>query len=118
QLRNVASSKCFFFQAEGGIRDGHVTGVQTCALPIFFRQRHGRRGNGSSGGGVGEEPEGDQAAHHRGNLRPSVRDSRDPCSPPAEIGRASCREREVSGGVDGRTEEAVNGVSGGAEGGN
>src|SRR5690625_6998746 len=25
----------FFFQAEAGIRDGHVTGVQTCALPIF-----------------------------------------------------------------------------------
>src|SRR5207253_5245485 len=25
----------FFFQAEDGIRDGHVTGVQTCALPIF-----------------------------------------------------------------------------------
>src|SRR5690625_5704906 len=24
----------FFLQAEGGIRDGHVTGVQTCALPI------------------------------------------------------------------------------------
>src|SRR5207253_5910226 len=24
-----------FFQAEDGIRDGHVTGVQTCALPIF-----------------------------------------------------------------------------------
>src|SRR6266508_3923949 len=23
----------FFFQAEDGIRDGHVTGVQTCALP-------------------------------------------------------------------------------------
>src|SRR5690625_1031518 len=23
-----------FFQAEDGIRDGHVTGVQTCALPI------------------------------------------------------------------------------------
>src|SRR5439155_8533699 len=23
------------FQAEDGIRDGHVTGVQTCALPIF-----------------------------------------------------------------------------------
>src|SRR5207253_8667614 len=28
---------CFFFQAEDGIRDGHVTGVQTCALPIFKR---------------------------------------------------------------------------------
>src|SRR5690625_3446390 len=26
----------FFFQAEDGIRDGHVTGVQTCALPISF----------------------------------------------------------------------------------
>src|SRR5690625_7515987 len=26
--------KIFFFQAEDGIRDGHVTGVQTCALPI------------------------------------------------------------------------------------
>src|SRR5207302_1324548 len=27
----------FFFQAEDGIRDFHVTGVQTCALPIFHR---------------------------------------------------------------------------------
>src|SRR5690606_39780828 len=27
----------FFFQAEDGIRDFHVTGVQTCALPIFLR---------------------------------------------------------------------------------
>src|SRR5437870_10915941 len=26
----------FFFQAEDGIRDGHVTGVQTCALPIWI----------------------------------------------------------------------------------
>src|SRR5690606_40728371 len=26
----------FFFQAEDGIRDFHVTGVQTCALPIFL----------------------------------------------------------------------------------
>src|SRR5690606_41080135 len=26
----------FFFQAEDGIRDFHVTGVQTCALPIFI----------------------------------------------------------------------------------
>src|SRR5690606_39885981 len=29
----------FFFQAEDGIRDFHVTGVQTCALPILFAQR-------------------------------------------------------------------------------
>ena len=27
---------CFFFQAEDGIRDRLVTGVQTCALPIFI----------------------------------------------------------------------------------
>src|SRR5690625_3910488 len=27
----------FFFQAEDGIRDGHVTGVQTCALPISLQ---------------------------------------------------------------------------------
>src|SRR5690606_41049500 len=27
----------FFFQAEDGIRDFHVTGVQTCALPISVR---------------------------------------------------------------------------------
>src|SRR5207237_7501355 len=30
---------CFFFQAEDGIRDSSVTGVQTCALPISFAQQ-------------------------------------------------------------------------------
>src|SRR5690606_40310431 len=42
----------FFFQAEDGIRDFHVTGVQTCALPIcgappscwVFLQAGGRPG--------------------------------------------------------------------------
>src|SRR5262249_59124720 len=29
----------FFFQAEDGIRDWSVTGVQTCALPISFARR-------------------------------------------------------------------------------
>src|SRR5256885_11123498 len=33
--REVASRDDFFFQAEDGIRDYKVTGVQTCALPIF-----------------------------------------------------------------------------------
>src|SRR5258706_7166466 len=33
------SSIVFFFQAEDGIRDWSVTGVQTCALPIFRRHR-------------------------------------------------------------------------------
>src|SRR5690554_7539048 len=30
---------CILFQAEDGIRDADVTGVQTCALPILTRQR-------------------------------------------------------------------------------
>src|SRR3712207_8365514 len=39
-MSNTRTSKrgqthvCFFFQAEDGIRDIGVTGVQTCALPI------------------------------------------------------------------------------------
>src|SRR5689334_24574224 len=33
----------FFFQAEDGIRDGTVTGVQTCALPICRGGRGGGR---------------------------------------------------------------------------
>src|SRR5262249_59906699 len=33
--RTCASISFFFFQAEDGIRDWSVTGVQTCALPIF-----------------------------------------------------------------------------------
>src|SRR2546427_10599569 len=44
-----ASVGFFFFQAEDGIRDLTVTGVQTCALPISGHQptclcRHGRVG--------------------------------------------------------------------------
>ena len=30
----------FFFQAEDGIRDVAVTGVQTCALPIYHLHHH------------------------------------------------------------------------------
>src|SRR5260370_41403061 len=33
--RSVHSLWFFFFQAEDGIRDSSVTGVQTCALPIL-----------------------------------------------------------------------------------
>src|SRR5207253_5075662 len=36
-VKTVSFPSIFFFQAEDGIRDGHVTGVQTCALPIFYR---------------------------------------------------------------------------------
>src|SRR5437660_8542295 len=38
----------FFFQAEDGIRDGHVTGVQTCALPISSRGVCSRRCSATS----------------------------------------------------------------------
>src|SRR5690606_39689289 len=34
------SSSLFVIQAEDGIRAFHVTGVQTCALPIFIRCSH------------------------------------------------------------------------------
>src|SRR5438874_5102957 len=33
--RHTYDVYCFFFQAEDGIRDLYVTGVQTCALPIW-----------------------------------------------------------------------------------
>src|SRR5690606_40513782 len=33
-VRGQLECSLFFFQAEDGIRDFHVTGVQTCALPI------------------------------------------------------------------------------------
>src|SRR5256885_9430230 len=41
-----ARSNCyfFFFQAEDGIRDYKVTGVQTCALPISAQRSWRRRG--------------------------------------------------------------------------
>src|SRR5260370_8120561 len=34
--RTAAPRLFFFFQAEDGIRDSSVTGVQTCALPIYL----------------------------------------------------------------------------------
>src|SRR2546426_332150 len=37
-LRGVLAFFFFFFQAEDGIRDYKVTGVQTCALPILLLQ--------------------------------------------------------------------------------
>src|SRR2546429_3030255 len=37
QSRCLACCCFFFFQAEDGIRDVAVTGVQTCALPIWIR---------------------------------------------------------------------------------
>src|SRR5438445_12720406 len=76
----------FFFQAEDGIRDIGVTGVQTCALPIWSlppTQARTRR--------CGPP----QLAPPRPGLRrrqtPRTRPGPAPGTP--EIGRASCRER-------------------------
>src|SRR6266446_6262773 len=38
----LTDSGIFFFQAEDGIRDYKVTGVQTCALPICSPQAEGK----------------------------------------------------------------------------
>src|SRR3989449_2720552 len=48
----LSSAAFFFFQAEDGIRDVAVTGVQTCALPIYrcFRVRNAECGVRSGGG--------------------------------------------------------------------
>src|SRR5205823_6896651 len=59
----------FFFQAEDGIRDKLVTGVQTCALPIstpLHRARAGRRAARAADGRavLGARPDRDGA--HRG----------------------------------------------------
>src|SRR5256885_9440579 len=43
----------FFFQAEDGIRDYKVTGVQTCALPISLRLDAGYERTGVNGANAG-----------------------------------------------------------------
>src|SRR5437867_7623814 len=59
----------FFFQAEDGIRDRTVTGVQTCALPISLLLRPaapgpaGRRSSGEPGGPPPTGPATAAAAH-------------------------------------------------------
>src|SRR3712207_7806548 len=64
----------FFFQAEDGIRDIGVTGVQTCALPIFrelsndIRQSLGE----SSVVVLGSAPEG--RVHLVANVSPTLTD--------------------------------------------
>src|SRR5256885_16539270 len=47
QMPSIVFVCCFFFQAEDGIRDYKVTGVQTCALPIF-EEEEGRLAAGEA----------------------------------------------------------------------
>src|SRR5207302_7063623 len=95
----------FFFQAEDGIRDFHVTGVQTCALPISSRRRlqagggtdpshHSRRATRGEAGFSGFWI---TAVSVAGPVEMTVRDIA--IESFKEIGRASCRERvEISVG--------------------
>src|SRR5439155_14969166 len=101
----------FFFQAEDGIRDGHVTGVQTCALPIYEAAARGvdagahghvPRLRARSRRRAAPEPVPDGARRSgEGGAGRSVARRRDA---PSQIGRASCRER-VYTAVGGRVLE-------------
>src|SRR5690606_40076647 len=78
----------FFFQAEDGIRDFHVTGVQTCALPIC--RPTGKVGPPAFGRVLSlfERP---TLSEQKASTRALVADF---LSRGVKIGRASCRERE------------------------
>src|SRR5256885_5341981 len=59
------SSLFFFFQAEDGIRDYKVTGVQTCALPISTRRTARSVASASSPRRAGTGSRAAGTAHHR-----------------------------------------------------
>src|SRR2546430_9118347 len=85
----------FFFQAEDGIRDLTVTGVQTCALPISVSSRPCgslRVVNGLmiTVGSVGPMK---PSSWYTGSANASRFVTLAPRQTGAEIGRASCRER-------------------------
>src|SRR5438552_4850457 len=63
-MGSLSLTLLFFFQAEDGIRGDLVTGVQTCALPIFDRQLHARVAHGP------EVLEPRRARAHGGRHRP------------------------------------------------
>src|SRR5256886_5621045 len=91
----VASLFIFFFQAEDGIRDLTVTGVQTCALPIFGRRSFARP-RGTSGlvePGVEQDVPLGRAKERRPNRRVRLLARSSGKERGGEIGRASCRER-------------------------
>src|SRR5256885_7817189 len=85
----------FFFKAEGGIRDYKVTGVQTCALPIYRRDVRGPD-RGARG----------QAGHLRGAEAPLHGGPApvDPAARPA-AGRAARADPRTPAEPDYRSEE-------------
>src|SRR5436189_903926 len=93
----------FFFQAEDGIRDTSVTGVQTCALPILYdavvEAVPMAAGGRNQKKAVVIISDGNDTASRAGvhEVRQLIRNS-EVLVYAIEIGRASCRERvEISG---------------------
>src|SRR5690625_5860261 len=86
-------------QADDGIRDGHVTGVQTCALPISDRDPQVRTVHGTVKADRVVLATGIPIAD-RGGFFARVVPERSYLvavyDPEAEIGRASCRESVAS----------------------
>src|SRR5437870_10340384 len=95
----------FFFQAEDGIRDGHVTGVQTCALPILemikggdprdvFALDHFQRWQLWVASDHARDPrDGSRRITFEGLVSRCAKGITLGIFPRPEIGRASCRER-------------------------
>src|SRR5206468_7558871 len=71
----------FFFQAEDGIRDLIVTGVQTCALPISYSFCNGEPFD------IRESPSTVGALSERFRMLPEVRRTADPIFSTAVMGR-------------------------------
>src|SRR2546430_13619939 len=86
----------FFFQAEDGIRDLTVTGVQTCALPISVANAVGAKSTEDHRMHRANPRAGQHGNRGLGNIR-EVNDDAialfDLVPFQHEIGRASCRER-------------------------
>src|SRR5256885_3625414 len=82
-VKSGSSLLFFFFQAEDGIRDYKVTGVQTCALPIYDPLPHApaelvRVAAGSTFGGAdADSTHGPDRASPRGAAMNSVVRSHD-----------------------------------------
>src|SRR5690349_22311475 len=96
----------FFFQAEDGIRDLYVTGVQTCALPICLRGSEWRAwGMAELMSDLAPHPaDMEEGPRPVGRVPPHNLDAEASLLGAmllSKIGRASCRERGAMGVVGG-----------------
>src|SRR5699024_11693471 len=90
----------FFLQAEDGIRDRNVTGVQTCALPILDPElsqplaRAVDKWNASRDMTIPQEASGAKSSAPGEFRELLLEEGVEPHRISSKIGRASCRERE------------------------